>query len=98
MKRILVLFLTALLTLTVCGCSKSRSTTYTVTRNGTEYVVNQENGTISDGTYTYQYTLSVYSSGYSVHITYPDGSTYSWRTQTNGSGSGTASVDSDAQR
>lgn len=103
MKKALVFLLAALLSISVCACASSgRGSVYAVTRNGTEYTVDWENGTISDESNTYQFTFSGDSSGYTIHITYPDGSTYSWSEQTNSSGSGfgtgMASVDYDANR
>lgn len=92
MKKLMIFLLAALLAVCVCACASSEnSSVYTVTRNGTDYTVNQENGTISDGTYTYQYTLSGNSSGYSISITYPDGSTYWWSEQTSSGGLGLGS-------
>ena len=85
MKEMAVFCLTVLLALSMCACSPAESsTTYAVG----EYVVDQENGTISDGTYTYHYTFSGDASGYSAEITYPDGSTYWWSRQTNSNGIG----------
>lgn len=103
MKRALIFLLAAMLILGLCACAPSGSSnTYTVTRNGTDYTVDQENGTISDGVNTYQFTFSGNSSSYSIRITYPDGSTYSWSGQTNsngtGFGSGGGSADYDASR
>lgn len=89
MKKALVFLLAALLSISVCACASSgRGSVYGVTRNGTEYTVDWENGTISDGINTYQFTFSGYASGYDIKITYPDGSTYSWHTQTNSNGTG----------
>ena len=98
MKNFMIFLLAALLTVGLCACSPAEnSATYTVG----EYVVDQENGTISDGIYTYHYTFSGDASGYSIHIIYPDGSTYSWHKQTSngwGFGSGGWSDDYDPDR
>ncbi len=89
MKKTAMFSLAILLTLSLCACSPAGSSnTYTVTRNGTDYTVDQENGTISDGLNTYQFTFSGNASGYDIKITYPNGSTYSWHTQTSSSGTG----------
>lgn len=103
MNKLMIFLLAALLILGLCACASSENdSVYMATRNGTDYTVDQENCTISDGTYTYQYALSGNPSGYSIEITYPDGSTYSWSEQRNsngtGFGSGSCSDDYDAQR
>lgn len=102
MKRTLLLCLAVLLALSMCACLPAESgAQYTVTKNGVDYVVDQENGIISDGTYTYHYTFSGNASSYNIKITYPDGSTYSWNKQTSdgwGFGGGGGSEDYDADR
>ena len=104
MKKLLSALISVLLALSLCACShtpETESTTYTVNKYGTDYVVDPENGTIFDGTHTYQYSVSGSSSGYDIDITYPDGSTYWWHTQTGGSiisGSGGWSDDYDETR
>ena len=45
--------------------------------------MNTAERTISDGTYAYSYTLSGGAGGYSVEITYPDGSIYYWTVEGN---------------
>ena len=88
MKTALMFCLAALLALSMCACSSAGDTsTYTVG----EYVVDRVNCTISDGMYTYQYTFSGDASGYSIDITYPDGSTYWWHRQMDNSGTGSSS-------
>ena len=104
MKRIFVGLLCALLVISLCSCSSSKdgtSTVYAVNKNGTDYVVDTDKGTIFDGTHTYQYELSGSSSGYSIKITYPDGSTYWWNTHNSGNlvtGGGGWSDDYDEKR
>jgi len=88
MKKTFLLFLCVLFAISMCSCSSSEngtSRTYTVNKYGTDYVVDPDNGTISDGTHIYQYELSGNSSGYSIHITYPDGSSYWWNMHKSGS-------------
>ena len=60
-------------------------TVYTVTDkyNGTVYTVDKENGTISDGKYTYFYEFEGNASDYKVTITYPNGTTGSWHQERN---------------
>ena len=75
MKRIFAIFLlTALLLL---GCAPEE-TVYTVTlnRNGIDdiFTVDTENSTVSDGQYTYTYTIN----GNSTTISYPNGARYYW--------------------
>lgn len=72
MKRFLVAILGVLMILSLCSCSPSdagTSSAYTVNMNGTDYVVDPDNRTISDGKHTYQYDLTVGSSNYSIILT-----------------------------
>lgn len=72
MKRLIpLLFILALL---LCACGGSRQVTHTV--NGITYTVDTENGTVTDGTYTYRYETD----GSTTTVTYPDGSYY-WYTE-----------------
>lgn len=101
MKKALMLCLTVLLALSVCACSGAGDSAYTVTVDGTNYVIDPENSTVFDGRYTYQYQFSRSASDYSIDITYPDGSTYWWEWQTNGGfggGGGGGSDDYDENR
>lgn len=89
MKKLLIAILSVLLVVSLCSCSASKDkagATYTVNKGGTAFVVDPGNGTIFDGTHTYQYEISGSSSDYSINITYPDGSTYWWRTHNSGGG------------
>ena len=103
-KKAVAAIVGLLLLLFMCSCSSSENkagSTYTVNKYGTDYIVNSADGTISDGQYTYQYEISAGSNNYSIHITYPDGSTYRWNAQSNGgvtAGSGGGSADYDAAR
>ena len=102
MRRMVLLCLAALLGLTLCACLPAESgAQYTVTRDGVDYAVDWEAGTISDGTYTYPFTFSGSASGYNIKITYPNGSTYSWNMETSngwGFGGGGGSEDYDPER
>lgn len=84
MKKLLIPILGILLMFSLCSCSFSdsgTSSTYTVNKYGTDYVVDPDNGTIYDGSHTYKYVLYESSRGYTINITYPDGSTYWWNAE-----------------
>ena len=85
MKKISMLLLCMLL-VTLCACGSFEETTYSARRDGVSYLVDRENQTISDGTHTYRYVLTGDSDGYSVRITYPNGSSYWWETRKSGGG------------
>ncbi|MBU5625961.1 hypothetical protein KQI82_03280 [Oscillibacter sp. MSJ-2] len=71
--RIRLFPLLALLLALLCACgSLTPSTTYEVSRDGWDFVVDTEQQTITCGGDVFQYTAD----GRSVEITYPDGSTY----------------------
>ena len=100
MKKLLIFLVSMLIAVSLCACS-STSTTYTINKNGTSYVVDTVNNTISNGTHSYQYSFSGNSSSYIVSIIYPDGSTYWWRQESgrySSNGSGGWSDDYDANR
>ena len=73
MKRLFVFLAAFLLLFSLSGC-KSKDETYNRARDGVVYTVDPANQTITDGTYTYHYTLSRGSS--EITVTYPDGSYY----------------------
>lgn len=84
MKRIIVIFLLAVLLLS--GCAPEETVhTVTVNSNGIDYAftVDTEHCTISDGQYTYTYTVN----GDHTTITYPNGARYYW-TQNGNFGTG----------
>ena len=96
-----ILCVILLMSLCACGTSKTLPSAYTAQRDGKEYVVDQVSKKISDGTHTYTYSLDGDSGGYSIKITYPDGSTYWWDKQENdtiGYGYGGWSDDYDENR
>lgn len=78
MKKAFLGLLAAVLALSVCACTGFGDGTYTVEKNGVEYVVDTGEHTIFDGTYTYQYEFSGDRDKYQIDITYPDSSTYWW--------------------
>lgn len=57
MKKISLFFFGMCFIFLLCACTSKEGKQYTVTKNGTHFTVNTENSTISDGTYTYSYTL-----------------------------------------
>ena len=83
-KRSFLLVLALSIVLSLCACAKQEKSSvpapYTVERpGGTVYTVtpiDNDKGTISDGTNTYSYRYDADGSGYSVIFTYPDGETY----------------------
>ena len=91
MRRLLIILLAMLLTVSLFGCAK-QETVYTVNKNGVEFQVDREAKTISDGKNTYKYEFSGDSSSYHAKITYPDGSWYSY-SKSGYSGSGSWSLD-----
>ncbi len=97
MKKRVLFLITMLIAICLCGCSSSANTSYTVTKNGIDFIIDTENSTISDGVNTYHYTFSGTSSTYEVHITYPDSSSY-WFKMQNNSGNGGWSDNYDKNR
>jgi len=72
MKKRMLYILSAFLLLILCACASSEPA------EGEAITVDFENGTVFDGTHTYAFTFSGNKESYSVHVTYPDGSTYWW--------------------
>lgn len=94
MKRFGALFLTAAILLLMTACASGESANvYTVTEGDTEFTVDLENGTISDGINTYVFTAGTNK----ITITYPDGATYVWN-EDGAWGSGGWSEDYDPNR
>lgn len=78
MKKIGVFLLAFLLILLLCACeSAGDSNIYTVEKDGITFTVNAGLRTISDGTNTYEFSVSGGSS-YEVKFTYPNGATWWW--------------------
>lgn len=86
MKKFFAAILCVLLGLSLFACASSQPSVYRAQRDGKEYVVDTVSKKISDGTHTYRYSLDGDSGGYSIKITYPDGSTYSWDRRASGGG------------
>lgn len=97
MKKLQLLFIGILFIFFFCACSSEESKQYMVTRDGIDFTVDTENGTIFDGTYTYEYVFSGNSSEYSATIAYPDGSSYRLD-MNNGVGAGGGSDDYDKEK
>lgn len=94
MRKVYVFLLSLLLVFSLCACSAEENPNVrTVSVDGVVFTVDVEQGTITDGRCTYQFTVS----GSSTNITYPDGSTYYW-TQNEHFGHGGWSADYDANR
>lgn len=92
-KRISLFLLAALVIVSLCACAEKQTQNvlepYTTGWDGKSYTVtpiDNDKGTISDGTNTYSYRYGSAGNGYSVTFTYPDGETYTW--MQNGSASG----------
>ena len=82
---VLVLLAALVLVLNLSACAKKTQADanepYSVEYNHTVYTitpVDENTGTISDGTNTYTYQYEPHIPGYSVKFTYPDGETYTW--------------------
>ncbi len=86
MKRLWIIIISLLLILSLWGCAQQEKV-YTIDRNGTQFLVDTENRTISDGTHTYHYVLSDGAYSSTVTITYPNGSTFWDKVSNGGNGS-----------
>lgn len=101
MKKNFVFIICMLLVMSLFACASSQPSVYRAQRDGKEYVVDTVSKKISDGTHTYRYSLDGDSGGYSIEITYPDGSAYWWdrtKNSTGGFGHGGWSNDYDENR
>ena len=98
---LMVLILAALaLSLSACAEKQTKNALepYSIGWDGRVYTVtpiDNDKGTISDGTNTYSYRYDASGTGYSVTFTYPDGETYTWKEDGNFS-SGATSPDFDS--
>ena len=98
---VLILAVLAALVLSLSACAEKQTKNalepYSIGWDGRVYTVtpiDNDKGTISDGTNTYSYRYDAGGSGYSVTFAYPDGETYTWKEDGNFS-SGAASPDFD---
>ena len=99
---VLILAVLAALVLSLSACAEKQTKNalepYSIGWDGRVYTVtpiDNDKGTISDGTNTYSYRYDAGGSGYSVTFTYPDGETYTWKEDGNFS-SGATSPDFDS--
>ena len=81
----LILAVLAALVLSLSACAEKQTQNalepYSTGWDGRVYTVtpiDNDKGTISDGTNTYSYRYDASGTGYSVTFTYPDGETYKW--------------------
>ena len=100
MKRTLPLLFLLVLVLSACGQEDPNQ--YTAEQDGTLYTVTltesgsrSETGTITGGGETYTYLITVQEGGYSVEITYPNGSRF-WQEGHDMNGFTTTSTDCDS--
>ncbi len=99
---VLILAVLAALVLSLSACAEKQTKNalepYSTGWDGRVYTVtpiDNDKGTISDGTNTYSYRYDASGTGYSVTFTYPDGETYTWKEDGNIS-SGSTSPDFDS--
>ena len=99
---VLILAVLAALVLSLSACAEKQTKNalepYSIGWDGRVYTVtpiDNDKGTISDGTNTYSYRYDASGTGYSVTFTYPDGETYTWKEDGNFS-SGATSPDFDS--
>ncbi len=99
----LMLLVAMVMVLNFSACAKQTKNAlepYSTGWDGRVYTVtpiDNDKGTISDGTNTYSYRYDASGSGYSVTFTYPDGETYTW-TENSSSGRGEASLNFDFEK
>lgn len=77
MKKPLCYLLAVVIALLLCACMTRSS--YTVEKDGVEYLVDTKACTISDDTGTYPYSISGDASGYRIQITFPDDFEVVWQ-------------------
>ena len=101
---VLILAVLAALVLSLSACAEKQTKNalepYSIGWDGRVYTVtpiDNDKGTISDGTNTYSYRYDASGTGYSVTFTYPDGETYTW-TENSSSGRGEASPKFDFEK
>ena len=101
---VLIFAVLAALVLSLSACAEKQTKNalepYSIGWDGRVYTVtpiDNDKGTISDGTNTYSYRYDASGTGYSVTFTYPDGETYTW-TENSSSGRGEASLNFDFEK
>lgn len=96
MKRSILIIFSVIVLLFQTACSSqevSNPNVYTVTKNGVDYTVDNENKTITDEENIYYFTVN----NDKITIIYPDGSSYGW-TRTENGGYGGYSLDYDEEK
>ena len=96
---VLIFAVLAALVLSLSACAEKQTKNalepYSTGWDGRVYTVtpiDNDKGTISDGTNTYSYRYDASGTGYSVTFTYPDGETYTWKEDGNFSSGATSPV------
>lgn len=84
MKKPLCWLLVPIITLLLCACMTRSS--YTVEKDGVEYLVNTKSCTISDGAEAYPYSINGDASAYCIQITFPDDFEVVWQGSKNAQG------------
>lgn len=77
MKKPLCWLLVPIITLLLCACMTRSS--YTVEKDGVEYLVDTKSCTISDGAEAYPYSINGDASAYCIQITFPDDFEVVWQ-------------------
>ena len=93
MKHFAIALWILILALALNGCGEQGQVSV-FDRYGNEYTIDREQGTISDGTYTYGYTYDGNSERFSISIDYPNGARYTYN-QSGGFGTGSQSSNYD---
>lgn len=84
MKKPLCWLLVPIITLLLCACMTRSS--YTVEKDGVEYLVDTKSCTISDGAEAYPYSINGDASAYCIQITFPDDFEVVWQGSKNAQG------------
>lgn len=90
MKRFLIVALALVLTVSLVACGEQEPLEVT-DRYGNTYVIDREQGTISDGENTYEYTYEGDSEVFTITIHYPNGGRYQY-SQSDGFGTGSGNA------
>ena len=90
MKRLCIVILSLLLAVSLVGCGEQEPLEVT-DRYGNAYTIDPEQGTISDGENTYEYTYEGDSEDFTITIHYPNGGRYQY-SQSNGFGTGSGNA------
>ena len=100
MKKFFLILLALTMSLCLFACTgeeETEDTVRAVTVRGQVFYVDPVQGTVSDGTDTYRYSITTRSDGYELRIHYPDGSSW-WWSEGSTTGYGGWSEDYDPER